>query len=104
MSIEEDGLTRSDLEFYNTLFSSCTTNVFDEINTVIPKEKRIGLDWRILVPENSVEIFYNKKMLDVDYSQFPTYEQLKESSNIQTTARENRNLESREFSERVHRD
>ena len=90
-------------EFYNTLFSSCTTNVFDEINSVLPKKERVGFDWRILIPENSTEIFYEKGLLEYDVEKFPSYESLKNSSNIQNAARENRDQESKDFSEKIHK-
>lgn len=38
-------------EFYNTLTSTCTTNIVEHINAI--REERIGFDYRILLPKNS---------------------------------------------------
>ena len=38
-------------EFYNTVFSNCTTNIATHINEITPN--RIGVDYRLLLPEYS---------------------------------------------------
>lgn len=38
-------------EFYNTVFSNCTTNIASHINEITPN--RIGVDYRLLLPEYS---------------------------------------------------
>lgn len=100
--LERGEKTAKQPEFYNTLFSSCTTNVFVQMNKVLDEEKKISFDWKILVPEDSAKIFYDKKMLDIDYEEYPTYTELKEASNIQDVARANRNLDSNTFSKTIH--
>ncbi len=41
-------------EFYNTFLSNCTTNIASHINQITPN--RIGLDWRLILPEKSDEL------------------------------------------------
>lgn len=94
--------TEDSPEFYNTVFSSCTTNLVQSLNKVLPDEDKIGFDWRIYVPENSAAVFYNKKLLDIDYQKFSNYAELKESSSVQAVARQNRNLDSKEFAKIIH--
>lgn len=49
-------------EFYNTLTNTCTTNIVDHANTIVPG--RIPRDLRLLLPENSDELAYEIGLLD----------------------------------------
>ncbi len=62
-----DMLTRANTlkekpEFYNTLTSTCTTNIADHINKISPN--KIPWDLRLLLPENSDELAYELGLLD----------------------------------------
>jgi len=49
-------------EFYNTLTNTCTTNIVDHANTIVPD--RIPHDLRLLLPENSDELAYEIGLID----------------------------------------
>lgn len=49
-------------EFYNTLTSTCTTNIVKHVNRISPK--RVPWDIRLLLPENSDELAYELGLID----------------------------------------
>jgi len=53
-------------EFYNTLTSSCTTNIVDHVRLLVPG--RIPLDWRILFPGYTGEMAHELDLIDTDLS------------------------------------
>lgn len=53
-------------EFYNTLTSSCTTNIVDHVRLLVPG--RIPLDWRILFPGYTGEMAYELGLIDTEGS------------------------------------
>ena len=52
-------------EFYNTIFSTCTTNILDHVNK-IRQEKITKWDYRIFFPGYSDKIAYDVELLDTD--------------------------------------
>jgi len=52
-------------EFYNTIWSTCTTNILDHINK-IRQEKITKWDYRIFFPGYSDKIAYDVELLDTD--------------------------------------
>ncbi|MEY2664418.1 MAG: hypothetical protein RIT04_226 [Candidatus Parcubacteria bacterium] len=53
---------REEPEFYNTLTSTCTTNIASHINDISPN--KIPRDLRLLLPENSDELAYELGFID----------------------------------------
>lgn len=53
-------------EFYNTLLSSCTTNIVDHVCSLVPG--RVPFDWRILLPGYSGELAYELGLIETDLS------------------------------------
>lgn len=53
-------------EFYNTLWSSCTTNIVSHINDVSPK--RVPFSFKVLLPAYSDELAYDLGLLDTELS------------------------------------
>lgn len=53
-------------EFYNTLTSTCTTNIVDHVKEIT--DKKIPFDWSILFPANSDAFAYNLGLIDTDLS------------------------------------
>ncbi len=102
VSLERAKKAHLEPEFYNTLFSSCTTNIFDELNQVLSKKEKISFDWRMLIPEDSAEIFYERGMLDTATRTFKSFQELKEFSEIQNIARKEKDQESGVFSQKIH--
>lgn len=51
-------------EFYNTLWSSCTTNIVSHINDISPK--RVPFSFKVLLPAYSDELAYDLGLLDTD--------------------------------------
>ena len=51
-------------EFYNTLWSSCTTNIVSHINDIAPR--RVPLSFKVLLPGYSDELAYDLGLLDTD--------------------------------------
>jgi hypothetical protein len=51
-------------EFYNSLTSSCTTNIADHVRVLVPG--RISLDWRILFPGYAGELAHELDLIDTD--------------------------------------
>ena len=49
-------------EFYNTLWSSCTTNIVAHINAIAPK--RVPFSYKVLLPAYSDELAYDLGLLD----------------------------------------
>lgn len=49
-------------EFYNTITSTCTTNIVSHVNEIT--EEKISLDMRILLPANSDELAYERGFID----------------------------------------
>ena len=54
-------------EFYNTIWSTCTTNILDHINK-IRQDKITKWDYRIFFPGYSDKIAYDVELLDTDLS------------------------------------
>ena len=67
-------------EFYNTLTSTCTTNIVGHINKISPK--RVPWDVRLLFPENSDALAYELGLID---NSIPL-EKLRESHKINEKA------------------
>lgn len=53
---------KTEPEFYNTLTNTCTTNIVQHANEIVPG--RIPFDWRMLLPEYSDELAYNLGIID----------------------------------------
>lgn len=51
-------------EFYNTLTSSCTTNIVSHVNELVPG--RIPLSYKVLLPAYSDELAYELGLIDTD--------------------------------------
>jgi len=49
-------------EFYNTLWSSCTTNIVSHINDIAPK--RVPFSYKVLLPAYSDELAYDLGLLE----------------------------------------
>ncbi len=49
-------------EFYNTLNSTCTTNIVDHINGIT--KNRVPWDWRVLFPKDADELAYELGLID----------------------------------------
>ena len=49
-------------EFYNTLWSSCTTNIVSHINDIAPQ--RVPFSYKVLLPAYSDELAYDLGLLD----------------------------------------
>lgn len=64
-----DMLTRADKlqrepEFYNTLTSTCTTNIVSHVNKLVPD--RVPFDYRILLPGYSNKYAYELGLIDTN--------------------------------------
>ena len=53
-------------EFYNTLTSTCTTNIVDHVNDMV--EGRIPFSYKVLLPGYSDELAYDLGLIDTDLS------------------------------------
>jgi len=51
-------------EFYNTLWSSCTTNIVSHINAIAPR--RVPFSFKVLLPAYSDELAYDLGLLETD--------------------------------------
>ncbi len=51
-------------EFYNTLWSSCTTNIVSHINDIAPK--RVPFSYKVLLPAYSDELAYDLGLLETN--------------------------------------
>jgi hypothetical protein len=58
-----NGLAESP-EFYNTLFSTCTTNIVRHVNTIAPR--RVPLSYKVLLPAYSDELAFDLGLIDTD--------------------------------------
>ena len=55
---------REEPEFYNTLTSSCTTNIVRHVNELVPG--RVPLSYKIVLPAYSDELAYDLGLIDTD--------------------------------------
>lgn len=53
-------------EFYNTLFSTCTTNLVAHLNKISPN--RVPFSYKVLMPAYSDELAYDLGLIDTDLS------------------------------------
>ena len=60
--LERANALRTAPEFYNTLTSSCTTNIVDHVNAIAPS--RIPASWKVLLPAYADELAYDVGLLD----------------------------------------
>lgn len=67
-------------EFYNTLTSTCTTNIVGHVNDLVPG--RIPFDYRILMPGYSDTFAYELGLIDTDLS----FEEARKKFNINERA------------------
>ena len=51
-------------EFYNTLLSTCTTNIVRHVNTIAPR--RVPLSYKVLLPGYSDELAFSLGLIDTD--------------------------------------
>ena len=51
-------------EFYNTLVSTCTTNIVRHVNTIAPR--RVPLSYKVLLPGYSDELAFDLQLIDTD--------------------------------------
>jgi hypothetical protein len=80
-------------EFYNTLTSTCTTNLVSHVNKLVPH--RIRFDFRILLPGYSDRYAYELGLIDTDLP----FEAAREKFKI--NARAEKYAESPEFSKMI---
>ncbi|HEY0908331.1 MAG TPA: DUF4105 domain-containing protein [Candidatus Paceibacterota bacterium] len=80
-------------EFYNTLTSTCTTNIVSHVNKLVPD--RIPFDMRVLLPGYSDRYAYELGLIDTDLS----FEAARATFNI--NARAEKFADSTDFSERI---
>lgn len=78
--LERANKLREKPEFYNTLTSTCTTNIASHINKIM--SGRIPWDPRLLFPENSDELAYELGLIDNSV----TLEELRERNKINEKA------------------
>ncbi|MBX3173215.1 MAG: DUF4105 domain-containing protein [Gemmatimonadaceae bacterium] len=69
-------------EFYNTLTSTCTTNIVSHINDIAPR--RVPLSYKVLLPAFADELAYDIGLLD---SELP-FEQMRAAHRINQAAAE----------------
>jgi hypothetical protein len=69
-------------EFYNTLTSTCTTNIVSHVNKLVPG--RVPLDYRILMPGYSDRYAYELGLIDTDLP----FEEARQVFNINARAEE----------------
>ncbi|MDD2656323.1 MAG: DUF4105 domain-containing protein [Patescibacteria group bacterium] len=65
--LERANHLKNNPEFYNTIWSTCTTNILDHINK-IRQDKISKWDYRIFFPGYSDKIAYDVELLDTDLS------------------------------------
>jgi hypothetical protein len=51
-------------EFYNTLYSTCTTNIVRHVNTIAPR--RVPFSYKVLLPGYSDELAFDLGLIDTD--------------------------------------
>ncbi len=83
-------------EFYNTLTSTCTTNIVSHVNKLIPD--RVPFDYRILMPGYSDKYAYELGLINTDLS----FEKARAKFKINEKAE--KYAESAEFSKMIRRD
>ena len=71
---------RREPEFYNTLTSSCTTNIVSHVNELVPG--RVPLSYKVLLPAYSDELAYDLGLIDTDLP----FEEAKRRFNINDEA------------------
>lgn len=71
-------------EFYNTLTSTCTTNIVSHVNKLVPD--RVPFDYRILLPGYSDTYAYELGLIDTDLSFEAAREKFKINSLAETYA------------------
>lgn len=71
-------------EFYNTLTSTCTTNIVSHVNKLVPD--RVPFDYRILMPGYSDRFAYELGLIDTDLSFEAAREKFKINSLAETYA------------------
>lgn len=62
--VERANELRDEPTFYNTLTSTCTTNIISHVNTISPK--RVPFDYRVLFPANSDKFAYELGLIDTE--------------------------------------
>jgi hypothetical protein len=72
---------RSNPDFYNTLTSTCTTNIVKHANHVTPG--RIPWNWKLLAPGYADELAYDLHLINTSLS----FEEIRESQRIEDAAR-----------------
>ena len=60
--LERANELRTAPEFYNTLTSSCTTNIVDHVNAIAPR--RVPFSYKVLLPAFADELAYDLGLLD----------------------------------------
>ncbi len=80
-------------EFYNTLTSTCTTNIVSHVNKLVPD--RISLDYRILLPGYSDQYAYELGLIDTNLP----FEEARKHFNINALAE--RYADSPDFSKMI---
>jgi hypothetical protein len=55
---------RTEPEFYNTLTSTCTTNIVKHVNTIAPA--RVPLSYKVLLPKYSDQLAFDLGLIDTD--------------------------------------
>jgi hypothetical protein len=79
--VERANTLQTEPEFYNTLTSTCTTNLVDHANTIVPG--RIPFSYEILAPGYADEFAYELGLLDTTVP----LEELREKHDISDRAR-----------------
>ena len=78
--LERASQLRTAPEFYNTLTSSCTTNIVDHVNAIAPR--RVPFSYKVLLPAFADELAYDLGLLDTTR----TFEALKREALINSLA------------------
>lgn len=60
--LERSNRLQDDPEFYNSAFNSCTTNLVDHVNRIVPG--RIPAGWKVLVPGYTDDVALGLGLLD----------------------------------------
>ena len=62
--LERANALAAEPEFYNTLTSTCTSNIVDHVNTIAPEP--IGFSFKTLLPAYSDDLAYDLGLIDTD--------------------------------------
>ena len=62
--LERANALAAEPEFYNTLTSTCTSNIVDHVNTIAPES--IGFSFKTLLPAYSDDLAYDLGLIDTD--------------------------------------